>query len=118
MALHPEPTEILRKELHALESLHDVDALLSLPSMSGFINETLRMYPTTPTGGNRITPPEGLNVAGRYIPGGITIVAPAYNIGRREIPDPGLQNPLFSRYRTRGLTFRLNHRGKFLSAAK
>ena len=95
MALHPEPTEVLRKELHTLESLHNVDALLSLPSMNGFINETLRMYPTTPTGGNRITPPEGLNVAGRYIPGGITIVAPAYNIGRREIPDTACRIPCF-----------------------
>ena len=95
MALHPGPTEVLRKELHTLESLHDIDALLALPSMNGFINETLRLYPTTPTGGNRTTPPEGLNVAGRYIPGGITIAAPAYNIGRREIPDTARRIPFF-----------------------
>ena len=85
MALHPGPTEVLRRELHTLKSLHDVDALLALPSMHGFINETLRLYPTTPTGGDRMSPPEGLYVAGRYIPGGTTIVAPAYDIGRRKM---------------------------------
>ncbi|KAF6241864.1 hypothetical protein HO173_000576 [Letharia columbiana] len=82
MALHPGPTEAIRKDLQTLDSLHDVNALLSLPSMTGFIHETLRLYPTTPTGGYRVTPPEGLHVAGRYIPGGTTVVAPAYNIGR------------------------------------
>lgn len=94
MALHPGPTEVLRKDLQTLDSLHDVNALLSLPSMNGFINETLRLYPTTPTGGYRVTPPEGLHVAGRYIPGGTTVVAPAYNIGRREGPASVLQSPL------------------------
>lgn len=58
---------------------------MTLPYLNAFINETLRLFPTTPTGGLRESPPEGLRVAGRWIPPNITIVAPAYCIGRREL---------------------------------
>jgi Cytochrome P450 len=84
MARYPERTQKLRAELKTVESMDDVNALQALPFLNSFINETLRLFPTTPTGGYRETPHGGIEVAGRYIPGNTTIVAPAYNIGRCE----------------------------------
>ncbi|MCJ1455714.1 hypothetical protein MMC28_006070 [Mycoblastus sanguinarius] len=82
IALFPAQAETLRKDLQTVSSIYDVNELQSLLSLNAFINETLRLFPTTPTGGYRETPAEGINVAGHYIPGNTTIVAPAYNIGR------------------------------------
>ena len=84
IALFPAQAETLRKDLQTVSSIYDVNELQSLLSLNAFINETLRLFPTTPTGGYRETPAEGINVAGHYIPGNTTIVAPAYNIGRRK----------------------------------
>lgn len=52
--------------------------------LTAVINETLRLHPAVPTGGYRQTPPEGITIAGTYIPGGVTIVAPRYSISRLE----------------------------------
>ncbi|KAL8952040.1 MAG: hypothetical protein Q9222_002027 [Ikaeria aurantiellina] len=88
LARYPATTERLRQELRSLDCLNNISQLVSLPYLSAFINETLRLFPTTPTGGYREAPPEGLHVGGQFIPGGTTIVAPAYNIGRREPKSP------------------------------
>ncbi|KAI1283341.1 cytochrome P450 [Xylaria sp. FL0933] len=53
-----------------------------LPILNAFINETLRLHNPVPTGTPRDTGPKGLTIAGRYIPPGVTIVAPRYNIAR------------------------------------
>ena len=44
------------------------------------------MHPPVPSGGYRETPPDGLTVAGHYIPGLTTVVAPRYTLGRRKFP--------------------------------
>ncbi|KAL8715375.1 MAG: hypothetical protein Q9220_000708 [cf. Caloplaca sp. 1 TL-2023] len=83
LARYPAKTKRLRQEIGSLECINNnISQLVSLPYLSAFINETLRLFPTTPTGGYREAPPEGLHVGGQFIPGGTTIVAPAYNIGR------------------------------------
>ena len=86
LALNPLYTDSLRVELDSLPSIHDAEALKSLGYLNGVINETLRLHPSVPTGGYRETPPHGMTIAGRYIPGNTTIVAPRYTIGRRLSP--------------------------------
>lgn len=81
MASYPQHAERLYEEISSLESL-DIKSLQRLPHMTAMIDETLRLNPALPTGGQRQSPPEGLQVAGWHIPGDVTIVAPKYVIGR------------------------------------
>ncbi|KAJ2985385.1 hypothetical protein NUW58_g5558 [Xylaria curta] len=71
------------------EEIKDVDIydrgqLQNCSYLTAFINETMRLYPPVPTGGNRTTPPSGITINDKYIPGGVTIVAPRYSIQRLE----------------------------------
>ena len=101
LALHPDHTAKIRDELSRADWTNDSKALKELDHMNGAINEVLRLHPSVPTGGYRETPPEGLDIAGTWIPGGVTIVAPRYTMGRRKF----LSLKLMS---TSKKTFRLN----------
>lgn len=83
LVLHPDHEEQLYQEVKDA-NFHDRKILQSLPRLNGFINECLRMHPPVPSGGYRQTPPGGLEVAGHFIPGHTTIVAPRYTLGRRK----------------------------------
>lgn len=72
----------LQKELATLDDISDYNALQSLPYLNSLINETLRLHPAVPTGGLRNTPPEGITIAGQYIPGNITVAIPQYSLHR------------------------------------
>jgi cytochrome P450 len=81
----------LREEMLALRNNHD-DALGDIPHkhlqylehLNGVIYETLRLHPPVPTALQRLTPPEGLDIAGTYIPGNTTVWCPQYALGRSE----------------------------------
>lgn len=77
----------LRKEL---EPLREADGDFSFKSLqgadhlNGVINEALRLHPAVPSGVHRLTPREGITIGKTFIPGGTTVVAPSYTMGRRE----------------------------------
>lgn len=81
LAANISQTEKLYHELQGVD-IQDSQALELLQHLNAIIKETLRLHPAVLTGGNRDTPPEGMMIGGRYIPGGITIVAPRYTIFR------------------------------------
>ncbi|CAG7561111.1 unnamed protein product [Fusarium equiseti] len=83
LAKHPEHQAKLHDELQQIV-VTDREALKSLPHLNAIIDETMRCYPAIMTGGNRDTPPEGMTIAGRFIPGGVTIVSPRYSIFRSQ----------------------------------
>lgn len=83
LALEPQCAEKIRNELRTLSSIYDAKALKTLDYLNGAINETLRLHPSVPTGGYRESPPQGVEIAGRFIPGNTTIVSPRYTMGRR-----------------------------------
>ena len=69
-------------EIKKISSVTEFLAVLRLPVLKSVIMETLRLWPPLPTGVGRIVPAGGLTIAGRYIPGGTTILAPRYSIAR------------------------------------
>ncbi|KAL8952391.1 MAG: hypothetical protein Q9222_001700 [Ikaeria aurantiellina] len=72
----------LRAEIKDALFPYDSGALKQMSHLNGVINEALRLHPALPSGGLRQTPEEGLTIAGHFIPGGVTISAPRYSLGR------------------------------------
>lgn len=83
LALEPSHISILRSELQSIKNITNDEELRGLRHLNGIINETLRLHPSVPSGGLRVTPCEGLVLGDMYIPGNTTIVIPQYSLGRR-----------------------------------
>lgn len=83
LAKHPEHAEKIRNELKTVKAYEDTD-LQPLKHLNAVITETIRLFPGVPAGAPRDTPPEGLNIAGRHIPGGVSVIVPCYSLGRCE----------------------------------
>ncbi|KAI1374297.1 cytochrome P450 [Hypoxylon crocopeplum] len=86
LARHPEHANKLRDELLPLRSADGTFAhqnIANAEHLNAVINETLRLHPPASTI-MRITPPEGIVVAGKFIPGDMTVFSSQYVIGRSE----------------------------------
>lgn len=85
---YPEYQEKLYEELRTLpiaESIIDDHYLLGKPCLLSVINETMRLYPPVPGGLQRLTPPEGATIAGRYVPGHMIVTTPTYTLHRGKL---------------------------------
>ncbi|ETS81868.1 hypothetical protein PFICI_06870 [Pestalotiopsis fici W106-1] len=80
---HPHHAELIYHEIEGID-IDDNKALSQLSHLNAVINESSRLGPSIPTGGNRKTGPMGLMIGQTYIPPETTIVAPRYSIFRRE----------------------------------
>lgn len=84
LAIDAEEQEKLYAEISSLD-VRDAKALQNLAHLNATINEAMRLHPAVPTGVARLTPPEGIGIAGRHIPGDTTVLVPRYTLGRREL---------------------------------
>ena len=84
LATSPERVAKLRSEIRTLTSYCDTVQLSALPYLNGLIYETYRLQPGVPSGGLRTTPPSGLMITDRFIPGNTTVLTPHYSLHRRE----------------------------------
>ncbi|KAJ3499205.1 hypothetical protein NLG97_g510 [Lecanicillium saksenae] len=85
----PEYIRKLREELQPLLSGSSDDEILdhqisTNELLNGIIWEALRLFPPNPSHPTRVTPPEGVMIAGRFVAGGTQVMAPQYVIGRDE----------------------------------
>jgi len=83
LAKHPELQKKLRDELIRL-GLDQEPRSKNSPYLDAVINETLRLWPPVLSGLERLTPPEGITIGKTYIPGNVTVRAPAHVIQRLE----------------------------------
>ncbi|OKP14021.1 Tryprostatin B 6-hydroxylase [Penicillium subrubescens] len=71
----------LQAELDALPDLSH-DKLREIKLLDAVINETLRLHPAVPSGTQRLSPPEGMTISGRYIPGNVMLCIPPHALFR------------------------------------
>ncbi|KAJ4049002.1 hypothetical protein NW753_008000 [Fusarium oxysporum] len=87
LARHPDVYRKLRTEVDDLlkpEDTHSHSALAKLKYLQAVIDETMRLYPAIPSGLQRITPPQGLQINGTFIPGNMIVQTPTYTLNRDE----------------------------------
>jgi cytochrome P450 len=60
----------------------DAASLLKLPYLESVINETMRMHPPVPSGLQRFTPREGLQIGEVHIPGNTIVQIPTHTMFR------------------------------------
>jgi cytochrome P450 len=85
IACNPEKLKLLQTEIdERLPSVDNVShsRLIGAPVLEGCINEALRLYPPVPVGLQRLTPPGGATIAGKWIPGDTLVSVPTYSIHR------------------------------------
>lgn len=73
----------LQSEIDTLEELND-ETISKIDLLDAAIYETLRLHPVVPSGLQRITPPEGMTIGKRYIPGSTIVQAPLHTVFRGE----------------------------------
>ncbi|KAF2031748.1 cytochrome P450 monooxygenase [Setomelanomma holmii] len=94
---NPEKMQKAVEELdHALDDDEDevedgvvaYDKAKHLPYLRACLDESLRLFPPTPHGLPRVTPADGTNILGDYIPGGVTVAMSAMVAHRNESTFP------------------------------
>lgn len=71
----------LQEELDALPDLTQ-EKVTNVKLLDALINETLRLHPAVPSGTQRLTPPEGLQIGDKYIPGDVMVCIPTHTLFR------------------------------------
>lgn len=93
-ATHPHVYKELQKEVDALFAENDksgdgadVDAasLGKLRYLQACIDESLRLFPPVPSGLQRQTPPQGLQIGEVWIPGDTIVMTPTYTLNRGQL---------------------------------
>ncbi|KAL6706482.1 hypothetical protein ACN47E_005421 [Coniothyrium glycines] len=76
LATHPDCVRTLRAELaHHAASYH---CARPLPFLDAVIHESMRLWPSVFFASQRVTPPEGMSVNGRFIPGNMIVQMPGF----------------------------------------
>ncbi|KAJ4249055.1 hypothetical protein NW762_012387 [Fusarium torreyae] len=88
LLLNPRAMELLRQELDSVldpdEVVAPYDKVKHLPYLRACLDESLRLWPPTPQGLGRQTPPEGSTIMGQYIPGNTSVSVSALVAHRDE----------------------------------
>ncbi|KAK3356880.1 cytochrome P450 monooxygenase-like protein [Lasiosphaeria hispida] len=83
LAYDPELVRMLQAELDALPDLAH-DRLAAVALLDAVVNEAMRLHPPVPSGTQRVTPPEGLQIGKAFVPGDTIVQVPSYTVFRDE----------------------------------
>lgn len=82
LARNPAKLAKLRNEI---DSAYAIDQIIptysqvrSLPYLRACLDEAMRLRPILAAGMQRLTPPEGIMIAGNWVPGGVNVAVSAY----------------------------------------
>lgn len=96
LATHPRVHKKLQEEVDALydsvDNQVDEAALGKLPYLQACIDEALRLYPPVPSGLQRQTPPQGLQIGDKWIPGNTIVMTPTFTLNRGQYC-PSVRSP-------------------------
>ncbi|KAI9146737.1 NADPH--cytochrome P450 reductase [Paramyrothecium foliicola] len=110
---NPETLEKVRREvddaLEPDEIIAPYDKVKHLPYLRACLDESLRLFPPTPQGLGRKTPPEGLCIMGHYVPGNTSVSISALVAHRDETAFPEAEKFIPERF--------LGEKGKELQSA-
>lgn len=69
---------------HELDALPDLNhsRLCDVALIDAVINETLRLHPALPSGMQRVTPKEGLQIGRVFVPGNTIVQVPSHTVFR------------------------------------
>ena len=97
LAQHPSIQKRLRVELHnSNATANSLRSLDNLPLLEAVVLETHRLTPSISGPLPRVTPPQGCELAGFFIPGGVRVSGQAYSLHKEERifgPDAGKWRP-------------------------
>lgn len=89
---NPKCMQRLQEEIDSVldedDEIAPYEKIKYLPYLRACLDESLRIFPPTSHGLLRATPPEGSNILGEYVPGGVTVSASAYVIHRDPVVFP------------------------------
>ncbi|KAK3898351.1 cytochrome P450 monooxygenase [Staphylotrichum tortipilum] len=90
LAWDPVLVKRLQTALDSLPSL-DHEHLTTIDLLDAVLHEVMRLHPPVPSGTQRVTPPEGLWIGERFIPGDTIVQVPSYTVFRdaRAFEQPG-----------------------------
>ncbi|RAO67556.1 uncharacterized protein BHQ10_003568 [Talaromyces amestolkiae] len=88
VCINPEVQKKLVAEVAGLPDNLQHKDVQDLPYLNAVLNETLRLYPATPSPLPRVVPDQGAELSGHNIPGGTIVSSQAYSLHRNEYAFP------------------------------
>ena len=88
VCINPEVEKRLVAEVAGLPDNLQHRDVQDLPYLNAVLNETLRLYPATPSPLPRVVPTQGAELSGHHIPGGTIVSSQAYSLHRNEYAFP------------------------------
>ena len=80
LATHPHYMAAVRAEF--LANINTYDCQRPMPMLEACIQESMRMWPSVFFGSQRITPPQGMEINGHFIPGNMIVHIPIFPLLR------------------------------------